>query len=144
MWIVVFWVVTACSLHGSDERLEETKITVLWGIAPCSMVEFYWRFSGTCNLHRLWNVCKHLPYYTAQHTRRQSSSYSPPWEPEISSIGRNIYSEDGGSAHIHKSVMLLTGVFFITRYYFCNLILSEKSLHHVIPDISVRRRVELN
>jgi hypothetical protein len=32
----------------------------------------------------LWNVSKLLPDYTAQHPRRQSSSYSPLWEPEIS------------------------------------------------------------
>jgi hypothetical protein len=31
----------------------------------------------------LWNIGKLLPHYTAQHPRRQSSSYSPPWEPEI-------------------------------------------------------------
>jgi hypothetical protein len=32
----------------------------------------------------IWSVGKLLPDYTAQHPRRQSSSYSPPWEPEIS------------------------------------------------------------
>jgi hypothetical protein len=32
----------------------------------------------------LWNVGKLLPDYTAQQPRRQTSSYSPPWEPEIS------------------------------------------------------------
>jgi hypothetical protein len=32
----------------------------------------------------LWNVGKLLPDYTAQHPRLQSSSYSPPWEPETS------------------------------------------------------------
>jgi hypothetical protein len=30
------------------------------------------------------NVGQFLPDYAAQHTRRGSSSYSPPWEPEIS------------------------------------------------------------
>jgi hypothetical protein len=34
----------------------------------------------------LWNVGKLLPDYRAQHPRRQPSSYSPPWEPEISQI----------------------------------------------------------
>jgi hypothetical protein len=33
----------------------------------------------------IWNVCKLLPDYTVQHHRRQSSSYSPPWKPKISS-----------------------------------------------------------
>jgi hypothetical protein len=32
----------------------------------------------------LWNVGKYIPDYTAQYPRRQSSSYSSPWEPEIS------------------------------------------------------------
>jgi hypothetical protein len=31
----------------------------------------------------LWNVGKLLPDYTVQQPRRRSSSYSPPWEPEI-------------------------------------------------------------
>jgi hypothetical protein len=33
----------------------------------------------------LWNVVKLLPDYTAQHPRRQSSSFSPPWNPINSS-----------------------------------------------------------
>jgi hypothetical protein len=38
----------------------------------------------------LWNVGQYLPYYTAQHSRRQPFSYSLPWEPEISlSLGCN-------------------------------------------------------
>jgi hypothetical protein len=32
----------------------------------------------------LWNVGPFLPDHTTQHPRRQSSSYSPPWEPEVS------------------------------------------------------------
>jgi hypothetical protein len=35
-----------------------------------------------CSKH-LWNVGKLLPGYMAQCRRRQSSSYSPPWEPEL-------------------------------------------------------------
>jgi hypothetical protein len=35
-------------------------------------------------LKHLWNVGKLLPDYTAQHPRRQPSSYSPPWKPQIS------------------------------------------------------------
>jgi hypothetical protein len=31
----------------------------------------------------LWNVGKRLPDYTALQPRRQPSSYSPPWEPQI-------------------------------------------------------------
>jgi hypothetical protein len=32
----------------------------------------------------LWNAGKSLPDYTAQQLRRQPSSYTQPWEPEIS------------------------------------------------------------
>jgi hypothetical protein len=32
----------------------------------------------------LWNVGQYLLECTAQHSWRQSSSYSPPWEPEVS------------------------------------------------------------
>jgi hypothetical protein len=32
----------------------------------------------------IWNVGKQLPDYTAQQPRTQPSSYSPPWEPQIS------------------------------------------------------------
>jgi hypothetical protein len=45
----------------------------------------YWATSpddgGSKNL---WNIGKLLPDYTAQHPRSQPTSYSPPWEPEIS------------------------------------------------------------
>jgi hypothetical protein len=34
----------------------------------------------------VWNVGQLLPDYTVQHPRRQPSSYSSPWEPEISQI----------------------------------------------------------
>jgi hypothetical protein len=53
---------------------------------------------ASVNFHRpdfgdskhLWNFGKLLPDYTAQHPRRQSSSYSPPWEPEISPEIRSV------------------------------------------------------
>jgi hypothetical protein len=71
------------------------KMTVFWGVASCSLVEVYRRYRGACCLHHqnddddwsskyLWNVSKLLPDYTVQYSRRQSSSYSPPWEPEVS------------------------------------------------------------
>jgi hypothetical protein len=73
-------------------------------LRPCSLVEVYRRFRGPCCLHHpgrcvsewvsihrpddggskdLWNDGKRLPYYTALQPRRQPSSYSPPWEPQI-------------------------------------------------------------
>jgi hypothetical protein len=71
------------------------NVSALCGAAPCSLVEFYRRFRCAYRLHhgdgpeyggskRLWNVCKRLPDYTAQHPRKQSSSHSPPWEHETS------------------------------------------------------------
>jgi hypothetical protein len=60
-------------------------------------IEYMKRLRGACCLHQqgrhrpddgdtkhLRNVGKLLPKYTAQHPRRQSSSYSPQLEPEIS------------------------------------------------------------
>jgi hypothetical protein len=57
-------------------------MAVFWDVAPCILVEIDRPDDGG-NKH-LWNVDQCLPYYTAQHPRRQSSSYSTPWEPEIS------------------------------------------------------------
>jgi hypothetical protein len=54
----------------------ESKMVVFCVIVPCSlMMEAVSTY--------LWNVGKLLPDYTALETRRQPSSYSPPWEPEI-------------------------------------------------------------
>jgi hypothetical protein len=60
-------------------------MAVFWVVAPCSLVEVYQRFRRPCYLHRqdLWSVGKLLPNYTELQTRRQPSSYSPPWEPQI-------------------------------------------------------------
>jgi hypothetical protein len=67
--MVRFQVLTAASM----------KMAIFWDVAPCSLVEVYRRFSGACCLHHqgkhLWNVGKLLPDYTAQHPRRQLSSF---------------------------------------------------------------------
>jgi hypothetical protein len=72
-----------------------TKMAVLWVVEPCSLVEVYQRIRGPCCLHHqgdrrddggskdLWNVGKLLPDYTVLQPRRQPSSYSSPWEPQI-------------------------------------------------------------
>jgi hypothetical protein len=81
------------------------KTTVLWDVEPCSPLEVY---RGACCLHHqgdrpddggrkhLWNISKLLPDYTAQHSTRQLSLYSPPWEskisPSVSSISRELKS----------------------------------------------------
>jgi hypothetical protein len=56
------------------------KTTVFWVFTPCNLVEVYRCFRGVCCLHYQGD----LTDYTAQQPRRQPSSYSPPWEPEIS------------------------------------------------------------
>jgi hypothetical protein len=57
-------------------------MTVFWDVTPCSD-EYHPDDGGS---KHLWNIRKLLPDYTAQHSRRQSSSYSPPWEPKISAV----------------------------------------------------------
>jgi hypothetical protein len=55
------------------------KLAVFWVVAPCSLVEVYQRFRGTCCLHYQDDNrsddggCKYL----------WNSSYPPPWEPQI-------------------------------------------------------------
>jgi hypothetical protein len=86
-------------------------MAVFWTVAPCSLVEVYQRFRGPCCLQHqgdeatqssddggskdLQNVGKLLPDYTALQPRRQPSSYSPPWEPQIL-ISVSVYWEDVG------------------------------------------------
>jgi hypothetical protein len=59
------------------------KMAVYRVVAPCSLVEVYQRFRGTCCFHHqggnggrkcLWNVGKLLPDYTALQPRRHPSS----------------------------------------------------------------------
>jgi hypothetical protein len=62
--LVRFQVLTAASM----------KMAVLWVVVPCTLVEVYRRFRGTCCLHhQVWNVGKLLPDYTAQQPRKQPS-----------------------------------------------------------------------
>jgi hypothetical protein len=64
-------------------------------VTPYRLVEVYRRFRRTCCLNHqgddvdskhLWNVGKLLPDFMAQESRRQPSSYTPPWEPESSRV----------------------------------------------------------
>jgi hypothetical protein len=63
-------------------------------VAPCTLVGVYRRFSNASCLHHqggdssthLWNVGILQRDYTALYPRRLSSSYSPPWEPNILQI----------------------------------------------------------
>jgi hypothetical protein len=68
------------------------KMIVFCNVAPCSLVESNRRFirayclnhQGPGGSRHLRNVGQCLPDYTVQHSRRQSSSYSPLWGHEIS------------------------------------------------------------
>jgi hypothetical protein len=67
---------------------------VFWDVVPCSLVQIDQCFRGAyCLQHQgpgdeggklLWNVHRFLPDYMAQHARRQSSSFAPLWDTEIS------------------------------------------------------------
>jgi hypothetical protein len=71
------------------------KMAVFWVVAPCSLVEVYHRFGGPSWIKHqgdrpddggsrdLRNVGKLLPDCMALQPRRQPSSYSPPWKPQI-------------------------------------------------------------
>jgi hypothetical protein len=87
------------SWRQRTNTFQRLKMTVLWNVAPCSLVEVYRRFRGGYYPHHRpddggskhpWNVGRRIPDYKAQHPRRQLSSYSLPWEPEISPIQRLI------------------------------------------------------
>jgi hypothetical protein len=66
-------------------------MAVFWDVTPCSLIEIDRRFRGACYLHHQgYIVARFLPNYAAQHSRRRQYSYSPPWEPEISRMGKHI------------------------------------------------------
>jgi hypothetical protein len=58
-------------------ELKNSKMAVFWVVAPCSLVEVYQRFRGPCCLHHQGDES------SALQPRRQTSSYSQPWEPQI-------------------------------------------------------------
>jgi hypothetical protein len=64
---------------GEILKFRPVKTSIFSDVAPCSVVEVYWRYRGAyCHHHRpddggskhLWNVGKLLPDYMAQHLRR--------------------------------------------------------------------------
>jgi hypothetical protein len=80
------------------------KMTILWGVALCSLLEVEWLLRALYGLHHhhpndggsklIWNFGQLLPDFTAQHPRRQLSLYSLPGELEISlsvSVDENLY-----------------------------------------------------
>jgi hypothetical protein len=109
--MAVFRDVAPCSLVEIDRRgialmmeaitTSETSVsfyqTTQWNIAEDShllsglpfiqifSVKRHWHLLTFWAIYNLLNVGQFLPDCTTQHPRRQSSSYSLPWEPKISS-----------------------------------------------------------
>jgi hypothetical protein len=87
--VLTIIIIANLSLHKYVWRPKDCSLTttllidmaVFWFITPCSLVEVYRDFRGACCLHHQGND---RPDYTAQQSRRQPSSYMPPWKPEIS------------------------------------------------------------
>lgn len=65
---------TACTADSDRLTTPELNMTVVWGVAPCSLVEIDRLFRGSYHLHH--PDCQFLPDHTAQLPRMQSSSYS--------------------------------------------------------------------
>jgi hypothetical protein len=61
-----------------------TDVTDVSQVLPVSIIRAHRPDNG--GRKYLWNVGKLLPDYTAQQSRTQPSSYSPPWEPHFSPI----------------------------------------------------------
>jgi hypothetical protein len=66
-----------CSAVWTDFSLSTFQSSVL----PPSSGRWWWPDDGGST--DLWNVGKLIAVYMALHPRRQPSSYSPPWEPQI-------------------------------------------------------------
>jgi hypothetical protein len=71
--------------EASGSHSSKYEDDILWVVVPCSLVAVYQYFRGPCSYHHHGGqpnggskhhciVCKLLPDYTVQHSRRQSSS----------------------------------------------------------------------
>jgi hypothetical protein len=93
LWVNFFAMKRSGFQQQAAIMLCSKMMAVFWVVAPCSLVGVYQLFRGPYCLHRqvdddggskdILNVGKILPDYTALQLRRQPSSYSPPWEPQI-------------------------------------------------------------
>jgi hypothetical protein len=97
-------------------------MAVFWVVAPCSLVVRAMSPDDGGSKY-LRNIGKLLPDYTALQPRRQPSSYSPPWEPQIvlrirkmavfwvvapcSLVVRAMSPDDGGSKDLWNVSKLL-------------------------------------
>jgi hypothetical protein len=78
------------SVNLDTKEQTSMKTAVFWVVSPCSLVEVYQRFRGSCCLHHQGDRGKLLPDYTVLQPRRQQSSYPPPWEPQILQTSINL------------------------------------------------------
>jgi hypothetical protein len=88
---------TVCERVGKPEVWWANR--PMWAVASCSPIEKDGSFKDAycllykdnygCSKH-LWSVGQFPPNYTAPYPRRQPSSYSPSWEPEISWVEKLI------------------------------------------------------
>jgi hypothetical protein len=108
------------------------KMAVFWVVAPCSLVEVY-HFRGTCCLHHqggskyIWNIAKLLPDYTALQPRRQPSSCSLPWKPQII---QNL-------SYLYYNFILLLVIYFYFQCIVLYITVSEPTLYcnHLINQL---------
>jgi hypothetical protein len=82
------YVMSVLYVHGFYRPADAVERTIIGheSLAPCFIVEVYRRFRDAYCLHLKGDEkipSQNLRYYTAQNLRCQSSSYLPPWEPEI-------------------------------------------------------------
>jgi hypothetical protein len=103
--VTVFWDIAPCSLVEVDRRLRGAYFFHHQGLmmeaASTSETSVYFKEAASTSetsvyfkqaswgpddggSNHLWNVGIYQWDYTALYTRRLSSSYSPPWEPEMS------------------------------------------------------------
>jgi hypothetical protein len=87
-----------CKSDKSHDWVRGIKITAVWDIALCSLVEVDWRFWGAYCFHHQggrstqpWNVGLLQWDCTTLFPRRLSSSYSPAREPDMS-LGAGVFS----------------------------------------------------
>jgi hypothetical protein len=90
-WHFFEYALLSCFLWSEIDTGRKLKIRAFWDVVPCKG-EVHRRFEVAYCLHHqgdnggstyLWNVGL-LRDYTALHPRRLKSSYSQPWEHEIS------------------------------------------------------------
>jgi hypothetical protein len=69
---------------GMLHRVVSRKLADAWQVLTASIITAISRVrSDDGDSKHLWNVGQFLWDYTVQHPGRQSSFYTPPWEPEL-------------------------------------------------------------